>query len=124
LGALGHTVIPEEPLWSDYQGPSRLTDLDARYGATCQQFLKLISSPYSRIVDGNDRQIAEVADADNQRFAGGCGLGWDINAGVQTGALNISIPDTALRLRVDLVPGHLFWVGLGPLERAVLGRRW
>ena len=34
LDALGYAVIPEEPLWSDYQGPSRLTDLDAAYGTT------------------------------------------------------------------------------------------
>ena len=34
LDALGYQVVPEEPLWSDYDGPSALTAVDARYGAT------------------------------------------------------------------------------------------
>ncbi len=34
LDALGYQVVPEEPLWSDYDGPSALAAIDARYGAT------------------------------------------------------------------------------------------
>ncbi|UAL29579.1 hypothetical protein K8W59_17820 [Nocardioides rotundus] len=34
LDALGFHVVPEEPLWSDYDGPSALPGIDARYRPT------------------------------------------------------------------------------------------
>lgn len=34
LDSLGYQVVPEAPLWTDYDGPSVLASLDARYGAT------------------------------------------------------------------------------------------
>jgi hypothetical protein len=34
LDSLGYQVVPEAPLWTDYDGPSALAAIDARYGAT------------------------------------------------------------------------------------------
>lgn len=34
LDDLGYILLAEEPLWSDYTGPSALTQVDARHGAT------------------------------------------------------------------------------------------
>lgn len=34
LDTFGYQVVLEEPLWSDYDGPSQLVALDARHGAT------------------------------------------------------------------------------------------
>ncbi|MBU2693952.1 hypothetical protein [Pimelobacter sp. 30-1] len=34
LDSLGYQVVPEAPLWNDYDGPSALAALDARHGAT------------------------------------------------------------------------------------------
>jgi hypothetical protein len=34
LDTYGYRVVPEEPLWSDYDGPSPLDAIDARFGST------------------------------------------------------------------------------------------
>jgi len=47
--------------------------------------------PDARVVDGENGQVAEVADDDDERAAGGGGCGWDLDTAVVAGILHVPV---------------------------------